>query len=59
MGTEGKINLDQKAKTVKFDKLTTDDPIVFELFDNTATADGPAMLASVLHNGATSKTSRG
>jgi hypothetical protein len=52
MGTEGKVNLDQKAKTVKFDKLVSDDPIVFELFDKTSKGDRQDMLASVLHIGA-------
>ncbi|MEE2828838.1 MAG: hypothetical protein VX498_06600 [Myxococcota bacterium] len=49
---EAKIRLSQKDKTVTIDKLSSDDPLVFEVFDDAAAADRPDLLASILHIGA-------
>jgi hypothetical protein len=52
MSTTAKIRLDQKAKTLSVDKLSTDDSILFELMDGTRASEREEMLAAVLHIGA-------
>ena len=52
MPTTAKIRLDQKAKTVSVDKLSTDDSILFELMNGTPASEREEMLAAVLHIGA-------
>ena len=52
MPTTAKIKLDQKAKTVTVDKLSTDNSILFELMDGTPASEREQMLAAALHIGA-------
>jgi hypothetical protein len=50
--TDATIVLNQKDHTVSVSKLTCDDSLVFELFDDTPAGEREDMLAAVLHIGA-------
>jgi len=50
--TKTTIRLSQKDRTVSFSNLTSDDPLVFELFDKTPAGKREDMLGAVLHIGA-------